>query len=356
MQLIMHIDMDSFYASVEMRENPKFKDIPLIIGAEPKEGRGRGVVLTCNYPARKFGIHSAMPISQAYKKCPHAVFLLPRMELYFEVSQRIMELLKMYGNRVEQVSVDEAFIDVSDRVDNFEEARIFAISIKEDIRQKEGLTCSIGIAENKLIAKMCSDMNKPDGISIIKPEKIAEFLIPLPVEKIPGIGPKSREILESVGIRTIGEIRKYSSDSIIRLFGENRGRWLYECSYGIDNGPVEETYSLKSVNRNFTFETDTDDIRQLHDTLAMLTQEVYEYLNENNISYKTITLRVRYDNFETFTRAKSLPEHSNKIEQIIDTCTTMLDGFLGKRKIRQLGVRLSNLGIMDKKQRSILEF
>lgn len=348
--------MDSFYASVEIAKNPSLRDKPLIIGAEPKAGKGRGVVMTCNYSARKFGIKSAMPISSAYKLCPSAVYLKPNMSLYAETSYRIMSLLRNYGEKFEQVSIDEAFLDVSDKVKDFDDAGKFAIKIKDEIKQKEKLTCSIGIGENKLIAKMASDINKPDGMTIIKPEDKEKFLEGLPVQKIPGVGPKTSSALEKIGITKIGDLRKYNLNQLIELFGQNYGHWLYEKSHGIDNSPVEESYEIKSINRNITFEEDTEDINLMHETIEEMARDISGSLQANNFSYKTVTLRVRYDNFDTFTRAKSLPNYSNDFATIIKISKTLLNEFLGKRKIRQLGVRVSNLEVAESKQKSILEF
>ena len=363
MRTIFHVDMDSFYASVEMRENISLKEKPLVIGAEPKGGKGRGVVLTCNYPARKFGIRSGMPISFAYKRCPDAVYLPPNMELYAEVSDRVMQIIRKYGDKFEQVSIDEAFLDVSDKTKNFEEAEKLALKVKDEILKKEKITCSIGIGNNKLIAKISSDFKKPDGLTIIKPNEINEFLNPLPVQKIPGVGPKTRDRLESVGIKTIGDIKKYTIQNLVEMFGENYGSWLYAQSRGIDNSPVEENYELKSINRNITFEQDTEDLKLMHRTIEEMAKDVHNSLISNNLKYKTITLRVRYDNFETFTRAKSFPDYSYDFAVIVKICNELLEEFLGKRKVRQLGIRVSNFWNEDKeqksknsKQKSILEY
>lgn len=348
--------MDSFYASVEIAKNPSLRDKPLIIGADPKAGKGRGVVMTCNYYARKFGIKSAMPISSAYKLCPSAVYLKPNMPLYAETSYRIMSLLRNYGDKFEQVSIDEAFLDVSNKVKDFDASGKFAMKIKDEIKQKEKMTCSIGIGENKLIAKMASGINKPDGLTIIKLEDKEKFLEGLPVQKIPGVGPKTRSALEKIGINSIGDLRKYNLNQLVELFGQNYGHWLYEKSHGIDDSPVEESYEIKSINRNITFEEDTEDINLMHETIEEMARDVFESLQANNFSYKTVTLRVRYDNFDTFTRAKSLSNYSDSLEPIIEICKDLSKEFLGKRKIRQLGVRVSNLISKEDRQKSILEF
>ena len=351
----MHIDMNSFYASVEMRENPSLKDKALIIGAEPKEGKGRGVVVTCNYIARKFNVKSGMPISYAYKLCPNATYLPPNMQLYIETSERIMSILREFSKRFEQVSIDEAFLDLSDLGD-FNSAKALALNIKKNLKEKEELTCSIGIGENKLIAKISSDIKKPDGLTIVMPEDKGEFLAPLSIEKIPGIGPKTKERLGDIGIKTIGDLQKKGKALLINLLGDNYGRWLYEQAHGIDNTVVEENYEIKSINRNITFEEDTTDINLMHSIILEMANDVHNTLIANNLSYKTVTLRVRYDNFQTVTKAKSLQYYSNDFTTIVKICNKLLVEFLGKRKTRQLGVRLSNLASMNNKQKSILEF
>lgn len=352
----MHLDMDSFYASVEMRDRPELTDKPLVIGADPKGGEGRGVVMTCNYAARKFGIKSAMPISRAYKLCPQAVFLLPNMALYAEVSSEVMNLIRGFSDKFQQVSIDEAFLDVSDKARDFDDAERLAMRIKNHVLEREKLTCSIGIGENKLIAKMASDINKPDGLTAVKPEGKISFLKLLPVEKIPGVGPKTREVLESHGIKTIGDLQNAGQDKLIETFGQNHGIWLYEMAQGTDNSPVEENYELKSINRNITFDEDTDDLELMHKTIEDMAKDVFASLQEGNLCYKTVTLRVRFDNFETFTRAKSLPNYGSDFAVIVKICNELLEEFLGKRKIRQLGVRVSNLAERKAKQKSILEY
>ncbi len=364
MPIIMHIDMDSFYASVEMKKNPSLKNKPLVIGADPKAGHGRGVVMTSNYPARKFGIKSGMSISRAYKLCPDAVFLLPNMELYIETSNRIMKILRRFADKFEQVSVDEAFLDVSRKVGNFKDAEKIALEIKSFVSEKENLTCSIGIGENKLIAKISSDFKKPDGLTIVLREDSKKFLEPLPADKIPGIGPKSKKILEEFGIKTIGDLQKAPLVELIKLFGNNYADWIYSRANGIDNSPVEENYEVKSINRNITFDEDTEDLKLMYETIEEMARDVHNSLSANNLKYKTITLRVRYDNFDTFTRAKSLADYSNDFATIVKICNELLEEFLDKRKIRQLGVRVSNFENEDiktehknnSKQKSILDF
>ena len=191
-RITFHVDMDSFFASVEIREKPELKGLPVIVGARPKEGKGRGVVSTCSYEARKYGIRSAMPISQAYRLCPRAVFLPVNMRLYSEVSARVMRLLRKFSEKFQQVSVDEAYLVPGPEICNFEEAAVYGLKIKDEVQKQEGVTCSVGIGPNKLIAKIASGFQKPDGLTVVRPEDVKEFLFPMPVSKIPGIGDKNK--------------------------------------------------------------------------------------------------------------------------------------------------------------------
>jgi len=208
-RIILHVDMDSFYASVEQRRAPSLKGRPVVVGSDPKGGIGRGVVSTCSYEAREFGIHSGMPISQAYKLCPDAVYLRVDMQLYKEVSCRVMEILRSEAGRFQQVSVDEAYLDISEKVRDHERAIKIAQEIKAKIRAQEGLTCSIGIASTRSAAKIASDLDKPDGLTVVEPDRVAGFLEPLEVRRLQGIGRKNEEILHGLGIQTIGQLARF---------------------------------------------------------------------------------------------------------------------------------------------------
>jgi len=207
MRIILHVDMDCFFAQVEERESPEIKGKPVIVGSDPKEGKGRGVVATSNYLARAFGIHSAMPISIAYRKCPEAVFMPPRMDSYKEASMAVMEIFRSYADKFQQVSIDEAYLDIS-HIDDYDAARVLAEKIKKEVLEKEKLTCSIGIGPNKLVSKIAANENKPDGLTVVLPENVNVFLDPMPVRKLHGIGPKSAERLNSLGLETIKHLRE----------------------------------------------------------------------------------------------------------------------------------------------------
>jgi len=230
MRIILHVDMDSFFSAVEVRENPELKGLPVIVGGriQPEEekvtkesdGKIRGVVSTCSYEAREYGIHSAMALSQAYNLCPDATLLPVNMPLYKKVSERLMSILRQYADKLEQVSIDEAFLDISTKVKDWNEAREYAQMIKMEILEKEGLTCSIGIAPNKTIAKIASDFVKPNGLTVVEQEHVREFLAPLPVKKIPGVGPKTEAILKQMGMETINQLASCEVLKLVAQFGK----------------------------------------------------------------------------------------------------------------------------------------
>ncbi len=359
-RIILHVDMDSFFTAVEMRGKPELKGKPVVVGADPKEGKGRGVVSTCSYEARKFGIKSAMPISQAYRLCPNAVFLPVNMPLYAAASEQIMQNLRLLCGKFQQVSIDEAFLDVSSRAGDFEEAKRLAASIQKDVLDKEKLSCSIGIGPNKLIAKVASDFKKPAGITVVKPEEAKAFLEKLTVIKIPYIGPKTELRLKQLGIRTVGELSSRTKEFLVSEFGKH-GIYLHEAANGIDEEEVEESHEIKSINRNITFEEDTTDTEFMHNAIGEMAGEISNALIEDGLMCRTIGIRVRYSNFETFTRAKTMKEYGSSREKIIETAQKLLEQFLTGRMIRQLGVRVSNLAdanISDEKekQRTVKDF
>ncbi|HIJ98403.1 TPA: DNA polymerase IV [archaeon] len=342
-RIIMHIDLDAFFASVEEREHPEYRGKPLIVGAGPIEGLKRGVVSTANYEARKFGIHSAMPISIAHKKCPEGIFIPANHELYEKVSQSIMLRLKKYADKTEQYSIDEMFLDVSDKTKNFKQAEEIAKKIKNEIKENEQLTCSIGISSNKLVAKIASDFKKPAGLTIVPQNKIQEFLDPLSPRKLIGVGPKTETRLKDMGIETIKKLRAASKEKLVDAFGVH-GEEMYSMARGIDNSPVEEYTEIKSHNRNYTFQEDTKEKELLMKTLAIMASEIENELKKEKMFYKTITVRCRYSNFDTHIKSKTIKLPVSDTETMLKVAEELLDEFLkDERKIRQIGLRVSNL-------------
>ena len=272
--------MDAFFAAVEAREKPEIADRPIVVGADPREGRGRGVVAACNYEARKYGIHSAMPISQAYRRCPHAVYLPPRGQLYAEVSERIMQLFESYTELVEKLSIDEAFLDVTASARLFGDGAAMARRIKRAVRDQEQLTVSVGVAPNKFLAKLASDLEKPDGLVIVEPGSEKDFLGPLPIERLWGVGAKTAERLRSLGMQTIGDIAAASPRLLERHLGQHHAQHLHRLARGADGRPVETGRERKQISREMTFDSDTEDRDAVRRILLGLTEEVAARLRQ----------------------------------------------------------------------------
>jgi DNA polymerase IV (archaeal DinB-like DNA polymerase) len=343
MRVILHVDLDAFFPSVEVREHPEFKDKPVVVGADPKEGKGRGVVSSASYEARKFGIRSAMPISRAWKLCSDCVYLRPHFDLYIPASNGIMKILRSHADKFEQGGIDEAYLDISSQVKNFDEAGEFAARLMEEVLEKERLTCSVGVAPNKLVAKIASDFKKPYGLTVVKHEDVKEFLFPLDVRKIPGVGPKTERTLKEANIETISDLASMKPEMLMRLFGVWGAR-LHEFANGIDSIEVVEEYETKSIGRDTTFEKDADDEEQILQVLDELAEEVHEDLIANGFKFKTITVRIRYQHFDTHTRSKSLLFPTNDLDILRNNAKRLIAPFLrGNKKIRLIGVRVSNL-------------
>ncbi len=347
-RIILHLDMDSFYASVEIQKRPGLRGKPVIIGADPKNGKGRGVVATCSYEARAFGIRSAMPISQAFIICPHAVFLPPDFPRYVKASADVMAILKAQDFPHQQVSIDEAFLDVS-RLGAFPAATDLAVRIKDTILTHTGLTCSIGLAPTKVVAKIASDINKPNGLTIVEPENLFSFLAPLPVRKIPGIGKKTEADLFEMGIRTIKDLAAYDIQVLIARFGRSAIA-LQDIAAGIDSEEVKERDGMKSVSRETTFTEDTDDVKLIATTMDALTEEVCRNLTDESLHCRTVTVKVRYQGFITRTKARTLPHYTGDPATVRMCAHTLLRDIFCGRKIRLLGIRLSSFDMCDARQ------
>jgi DNA polymerase IV (DinB-like DNA polymerase) len=352
-RIIFHVDMDHFFTAVEERERPEFKGKPVIVGADPKKGKGRGVVSTCNYEARKFGVKSGMPISRAWKLCPEAVYLPVNYELYKKVSDEIMRILREYAEKFEQWGIDEAFLDVTSRVSSYKEAEALAHQIKMEILENEGLTCSVGIGPNKLVAKIASDFQKPDGLTVVKEEDVEKFLAPLCVRKLLWVGRKTEQKLKSIGINTIRDLANYDPTVLTENFGV-MGTQLYLIAHGVDRSEVEERGEVKSISRDVTFEEDTDDFDFVLETLDRLSEEVHKDVSKQNFCFKTVTVKVRYENFETHTHGKTLPFVTDRLQDLQKTAKELVQDYLRSyRKIRLVGVRVSNFVSAEKQKRLI---
>jgi len=352
-RIIFHLDMDHFYTAIEEREHPVNKGKPVIVGADPKGGKGRGVVSTSNYEARKAGIRSGLPISRAWRLCPEAVYLLPDFPLYIRVSGEIMDIAALHADRFEQWGIDEAFLDVTSRAKDFAEAEALAMHVKREIKEKKDLTCSIGVGPNKLIAKIASDIQKPDGLTIVKPEQVETFLAPLPVRKLLWVGRKTEAKLEPLGVNTIGDLARYDPNVLIEKFGA-MGAQMYLMAHGIDNSEVEQRTEVKSMSRETTFEEDEGDRLAVLNALDKLSDSVTKEIVEQNFFFKTVTVKVRYENFETHTLSKTLPFMTSRLQDLKRTARELVQGYLRpERKVRLIGVRVSNL-VSGEKQKTLV--
>ena len=353
-RIIFHFDMDHFFTAVEEREHPELKGKPVIVGADPKGGAGRGVVSTSNYEARKFGVRSGMPISRSWKLCPEAVYLPVNYELYVKVSSEIMGTLRKYADKFEQWGIDEAFLDVTSRVNDYGSTEALAQQIKDEICATERLTCSVGISSNKLVAKIASDFHKPNGLTIVKQDEIESFLASLPVRKLLWVGRKTGQKLENMGIRTIRDLARADPTVLVDAFGE-LGKQLHLMARGVDNSEVQERNWIKSISRESTFQEDTTDFEAVLKTLDQLSQEVVEDVLRQRFQFRTITIRVRYENFETHVHSRKLSFITNRLQDVKRTARELLQPYLKQgRKVRLIGVRVSNL-ISAEKQRTLVQ-
>jgi DNA polymerase IV (DinB-like DNA polymerase) len=340
---IFHVDIDAFYASVETIRNPSLRGLPLVVGAEPKEGRRRGVVITCSYEAREFGVRSGMPISRAYKLCPSAVFLKPDFPLYSRVSSRVMDLLRKFADVLEQSGIDEAFLDVSSKVSDVSEARELAIKIKEELSRTEGLSCSIGIGPNKSSAKIASDMHKPDGLTVVPNDNVREFLAPLQVTAIPGVGRKTRDFLKEKDITTISELQSVGGKQLVKWFGKG-GVWLWGVAQGLEELPVIPRDTPRSLSVERTFDIDTDDFSIIYDASQELCKELVRRVRLGGFHFKTVGVRIRFKGFQTHTRERTLPDYSQELGEMEREVRSLLSEFQNSsRFVRMIGVRVSDL-------------
>jgi DNA polymerase IV (DinB-like DNA polymerase) len=347
-RIVAHIDMDYFYAAVEEREDPSLHGKPVVVCMY--SGRGeRGSVSTCNYVAREFGIRSGMPCSRARQLNPDAVYLPVRKELYLEVSDRIMEIIEKYADSpdfFEKVSIDEAFIEISETCNgDLECAGKLAQQIKQEILKQEKLTCSVGIGPNKLISKMASSEQKPDGLTTIGQNEVAAFLREVPVGKLWGVGNVTAAKLEEMGIRKIDELAAHDVVELVSVFGKNRGVWLKNASNGIDITPVNPREGTEQIGRLATLPQDSSDIREIMHTISALTEDVVDRLNQRNLSFKQVSITVITSHFKTYSKNRTLNLPSSEKEMILNTAHSLLTQFFEEKHVqaRRVGVMVTGL-------------
>lgn len=341
-RIILHIDMDAFFASVEQRDDDSLKGRPVIIGADPKEGKGRGVVSTCSYEARKYGVRSAMPISIAYKKCPHGAFLRPDMEKYLSVSTCLESIFYDISPKVEMISVDEAFIDITGAVKLFGGERKLALFLKERVYKKCGVTASVGIGSSKLIAKVASDYNKPDGLTQVPAGDEKMFLADLPIGVLPGIGKKTQINLKAKGYEVISQLQLAKAEDLSFAFGD-RSAGIIEYACGIDRRPVEATNTIKSVSNEYTFDCDTASKSEIMSVLMFLSEKVSYRLRLKGLEGRNIAIKLRGSDFSTYTRQKTLTEKIWSVGDIFEHSQELVLLLLKQKrmKVRLLGVKVA---------------
>ncbi len=342
MRTILHLDMDAFFAAVEQRDRPELRGKPVIVGADPRGGRGRGVVSTASYEARRFGVGSAMPISQAWRACPHGVYLAPDMEKYARESERIMAVLRRVTDEVEPVSIDEAFLDVTHSARALGDGPAIARRLKDEIRAETQLTASVGVASSKLVAKIASDLGKPDGLVVVPFGGEAAFLAPLPVRRLWGVGPKMEEQLARLGVLTIGDLAALDPERLAHRLGTH-GHDLQQLARGEDQRPVEAGPSeAKSLGQEHTYGQDTSDRLRLRATLLDLADAVAARLRRHGLRARTVTLKYRDEDFRTTTRARTLEEATDSGTALFEAAWALFGAVHRGRRVRLLGIYSSH--------------
>lgn len=341
-RVVLHLDMDAFYASVEQRERPELRGRPVVVGADPQQGEGRGVVAAASYEARKYGIHSAQPIAEAWRNCPGAEFVRPRFDLYRQVSRELMGLVDDAVDVLEPISVDEAYADVADRVDGRHEAAgRLADALRRRVRDELDLTCSVGVGPNKLIAKVASDEDKPDGTTVVEPGAARSFLAPRDVQVLPGVGPETADVLAGGGLDNVRDLANAEPARLEDLLG-TWGPRLVERARGVDPRPVDPTHETKSVGAECTFGEDLppDEARPRLDRIA---RTATRRLDDEDAQARTVTLKLRLTPFDTYTRQRTLPAPTDDPDVVLRVARQLFDQADPDRRVRLLGVRLADL-------------
>ena len=338
--IVAHLDLDAFFAAVEELEDPSLRRVPLIVGGDP---HGRGVVATCNYVARSFGIHSAMSAAEALRRCPHAVFVRPRHSLYRDYSREVWSRVREIVPSVEQAGIDEGYLDLGEVAPAFDDARALAEAVRAVVRARTRLSCSLGVATSKVVAKVASDRRKPGGLTVVRPGREAAFLAPFPIRILPGVGPRAEERLLRLGIETIGDIAAITDDDLRHVLRGKVGRELRDRARGIDPRPLELSTERISISQEETFARDISDPELLHDELRRMSVKLAEHLRGRGQVARTVTTKVRYPDFAIRTRSTSLPVGTDDAARIGELACSLLDRALRDRpgRLRLVGVGLS---------------
>ena len=342
MPIVAHLDLDAFFAAVEELENPELRRLPLVVGGDP---HGRGVVATANYVARRFGIVSAMSCAEALRRCPSAVFVRPRGAVYREHSREVWSIVREMVPTVEQAGIDEGYLDLGEVAPAFEDARALAQAIRAVVRARTRLSCSLGVATSKVVAKVASDRRKPGGLTVVRPGREAAFLAPFAIRVLPGIGPRAEARLAAAGIETIGELATLGDGDLARLLPGKVGRVIRDRAVGIDPRPLELSTERISISNEETFERDIGDVERLHDELRRMADRLAEHLHDRDQTARTVTTKLRYPDFAIRTRSTSLDIGIADAARIGELACSLLDRALSDRPgpLRLVGVGVSGL-------------
>ncbi len=351
--MILHIDMDAFYASVEERDQPELKGNPVVVGGSPGK---RGVIAAANYIARTFGIHSAMPSATARRLCPHAIFLPSRLDHYARVSKQIHGIFERFTPLVEPLSLDEAFLDVSGSEAILGPPARIGHQIKDTIAEEVSLIASVGVAPNKFLAKIASDLDKPDGFVLVEPDHVQAFLDPLPVKRLWGVGRCASMVFDRLGVRTIGQLRRLRVEVLFDHFG-SQGEHFWKLARGVDDRRVVPDREAKSISHETTFASDIDDLEVLRAWLLELTEQVARRLRRHKLRGRTVQLKVRFADFRTITRSQKLPEPSNVTDELWKAADRMFVSRIpdGRQPIRLLGMGITDLDNTEVRQAQLFD-
>jgi len=353
-RIIAHVDLDYFFAQCEERENPSYKGKPVVVCVYSARGGDSGVVSTANYVARRFGVKSGMPIFSAKRllKEVEAVFLPVNHELYNKISDEIMEILRDYSGKFEQRSIDEASLDITERTGrNYGRAEKLALDMKREILMSEGLTCSVGVAPNKLLAKMTAGFNKPDGLKVVRPEEVKSFLFPLPVGELYGVGRKTERVMLELGINTLEDLAKYRIEDLVKVFGEKMGMYFHNAANGVDESPVREREGFVQISKITTLKKDSSDLNEIISDLYELCKAVHERIVNDNIVFRSLGIMVVTENMSIHSRSITLDSYVSDLETLKRACYELLERFLKESplKIRRIGVRVTNFNVASQK-------
>ena len=360
-RIVMLVDLDYFFAQCEERRNPAIKDKPVVVCVYSGRTKDSGAVSTANYVARKYGVRSGIPISLAKKRLEgvESVFLPVDKPFYAEISEEIMEILRNYGEHFEQVSVDEAYLEVTQKTKaSYQRAKQLAKIIKDEVFSQQQLTCSVGVGPNKLVAKIAADIQKPDGLTVVKPEHVTGFLAPLSVRRLVGVGKKTEKKLETLGVRTVGHLAKFDVQRLVELFGRKLGPYFHNASLGIDDDPVEEKGDPESIGRISTLKEDTQDLTVILDKAYKLCEDVHSRLLKKELLYRSVSIRVVANNLEVHSRSKTFETPTTSLETFKTTVKELFEKFLEESNIqaRRVGVTVSSLSRKEEQQKQITNF